>query len=93
MDRVHLRWGRSGRGADAPTYEYEMDVFVSVNTDDADENTRRRMHNLGYQGDSATRRLQAALGDEEPSGALEDVTDRIDDVYRQGGPRRGPASE
>lgn len=83
LEKAQIRWARlvSDRTAELPdpsqqlpTYEYEMDVYLAFDADDA-ENARRKLHNMGHHGtiDQAVASFQAANGVTSGPMKLDDI--------------------
>ena len=88
VETAHLRWGRPKDKredpADSEPYEYEMEVYLVADTDDADEALRRKLHNLGHHGSDLT----AAVSHFQDSLGL-DRTGRTADILADVGDRHG----
>jgi uncharacterized protein involved in type VI secretion and phage assembly len=82
LELCHVRWGRpqSMRAPGDPTaaYEFDTDVYLAFDSPNDDENTRRKLFNLGYRGDLAVAvaAFQDALG-MLTTGRASDIKDAL----------------
>jgi len=84
VEQAHVRWGRPQSQRDESDtkdlYEFEMDVFLTVDPQDEDEALRRKLHNLGHRGvklHEAVDKMQATLG-RERTGLPDDVRSEVE---------------